>query len=296
MKRVLPIALAAIAIVLSLVTFQAAIQTASNQEPVPVQAIYYKDKVIVLLYHDIRERLSDNTHQSGTVTVQQFRNHLQSLREQDYQIISMETFVNFMLHGGAVPSNAVVLTFDDGYESFYSKAFPVLCEYDATASNFIVGVSTDIYNPDAYTHLSWDQMRELKAAGMSIYSHSYNLHHIVSTDKSGHKEPGLIARQYLEQRKSRENESEHRNRISSDLRFMEKRLIQELGTATKLLAFPFGAYDDTAVEEAARSGTELFFTVEEGINRSGGRFVYRINAGEPYMTSDALLKHLKTIY
>lgn len=260
-----------------------------------IHPVYYRDKAIVLLYHDVVESFEPGKQYHSTVTINQFREHLSMLKEKGFRIITMDTFVGFMLAGKPVPANAVVLTFDDGYESFYNAAFPVLQEFDVTASNFVIGISSDLFNPDAEPHLTWDQMRELKAKGMGIYSHTYNLHRYVRTDLKGQVGPALTSRLYLEQKKRQEFEQEYLNRISSDLKFMEKRLQQELGLQPKLLAFPYGAYHAAVVEEGRKVGIELFFTIEEGLNEPGSRFVRRINAGEASMTAEALWDKLKNM-
>ncbi|NTZ16105.1 polysaccharide deacetylase [Paenibacillus sp. JMULE4] len=271
-------------------------QTVAGVVQESIHPVYYRDKAIVLLYHDVVESFEPGKQNHSTVTIDQFREHLRMLKEKGFRIITMDAFVRFMLDGKPVPANAVVLTFDDGYESFYNVAFPVLQEFGVTASNFVVGVSSDLFNPDAEPHLTWDQMRELKEKGMGIYSHTYNLHRYVQTDLQGQVGPALTSQLYLEQKKRQEDENEYRNRISTDMKFMEKRLQQELGFQPKLLAFPFGAYNTAVVEEGGRVGIELFFTIEEGMNVPDSRFVRRINAGEPYMTAEALWHYIKNIF
>jgi len=261
-----------------------------------IRPVHYRDQAVVLLYHDVVERFEPEKQNHSTVTVGQLRDHLRMLKEKGFRIISMDAFVRFMLDGKPVPANAVVLTFDDGYESFYKAAFPVFQEFGVSASNFVIGVSSDLFNPDAEPHLTWDQMRELKAKGMGIYSHTYDLHRYVRTDVQGRVGPALTSRLYLEQKKRQEAEQEYRNRISTDMKFMDKRLRQELGWQPKLLAFPFGTYNASVVEEGRKAGVELFFTIEEGLNEPGSRFVRRINAGEPYMTAEALWYHLQNIF
>lgn len=258
--------------------------------------IYYKDKAIVLVYHDIRQMPASEEAGASTLGADRLEDHLMMLESRGFQIISMDAFAGFMLEGRSIPPNAVILTFDDGYESFYSEAFPILKRFGASASNFIVGISSDLFNPDAEPHLTWEQMRELKSHGMGIYSHTYNLHRMVPADRTGSEEPALTARMHLEQKRRSETEPEYRRRIFSDLTFLEKRFEQELGRDRSLLAFPYGSYDEIVLDEGAKAGIELFFTVEEGINVAGSRIVKRINAGEPYMTSDYLWNRLTAFF
>ncbi|NQX57512.1 polysaccharide deacetylase family protein [Paenibacillus qinlingensis] len=257
---------------------------------------YYKDKVIVLLYHDVRKQVPSGGSVSTTISSEQLREHLMMFKDKGFHIIQMEEFVQYMLKGKRIPANAVVLTFDDGYESFYEEVLPILQEFKVTASNFVVGISSDLFDPEAKPHMNWDQMRQLQAKGMGLYNHTYNLHHTVPSDPSGFLKPALTTRKYMEQNGVLETDTQYRKRIFSDITLMQKRLQQELGVRPSLLAFPYGAYDDTVLQEAHRAGIELFFSIEEGMNVKGNRIVKRINAGEPYMTTDALWFHLQSFF
>ena len=269
-----------------------------SDQPGPPKPWYYQDKAMVLLYHDVRKQVPPGEAGMSTVSSGQLQEHIQMLLDKGFHIIKMEEFVSFMLHGKRIPPNAVVLTFDDGYESFYHEAAPVLQRFGVTASNFIVGASSDLYHPDALPHMSWEQMRSLKARGMGFYSHTYHLHRMGSSGADGSLKPALANALRLGQTGTLESEEQYRTRIVSDMTFMEKRLRQELGGEHQpsLLAFPYGAYSDAVLEAGGQAGIELFFTIEEGLNESGSRIVKRINAGEPYITAEALWDHLQTFF
>ena len=59
------------------------------------------------------------------------------------------------------------LTFDDGHASDYTEAFPVLHELGLRATFFVVPTLVDTAG-----FVTWDQLREMVAAGMEIGSHS----------------------------------------------------------------------------------------------------------------------------
>jgi peptidoglycan/xylan/chitin deacetylase (PgdA/CDA1 family) len=65
-----------------------------------------------------------------------FRAHLEYLRRH-FNVISLPTLMEHYLHGRALPPNPVVLTFDDGYRSNYSLAYPLLREYGMPATIFL---------------------------------------------------------------------------------------------------------------------------------------------------------------
>ncbi|WP_010493085.1 polysaccharide deacetylase family protein [Paenibacillus elgii] len=255
----------------------------------PEATIHYENKVIVLVYHDVQKPDAAGMPRLLTVTPQQFEAHLKALKDHSYQVISMEDYVRFARQGKPVPPNAVVLTFDDGYESFYTRAYPILQKHGVPASNFVIGAPTDKRDPKKGQYLTWNQMRELIQAGHGIYSHTYDSHRMVDTAPKGPQQPALTHPAYLGQWKRTESAEEFRKRILSDLTFMNERLRTELGNRSKLLAFPYGAYNKETLQAAEEAGIELLFTIREGINTASDRLVHRIDAGEPYITADTLI-------
>lgn len=121
----------------------------------------------VLMYH----ALEDETHPAGAkdageqlyvLHVKQFREQMEYLHREGYR-----TFLLEELHLLDVwPEKSVVLTFDDGHESNYTLALPVLQEYGFKAVFFITTgwVGTPHY-------MTEEQIMRLHQAGMGIGSH-----------------------------------------------------------------------------------------------------------------------------
>lgn len=82
----------------------------------------YQNRVAVLMYHHI----SDTVRGTSVITPQLFREHLDMLQRKGYHVISTERLAQFLAGKATVPPRAVALTFDDGYESFYTYAYPEL--------------------------------------------------------------------------------------------------------------------------------------------------------------------------
>jgi hypothetical protein len=85
------------------------IATSMTQKP-----LLYQNQVSVLMFHDI-EPLSVN---NDTITPEQFGAKLDYLLSRNFHFITLQQFRNYMA-GNQLPDNAVLVTFDDGYESFY---------------------------------------------------------------------------------------------------------------------------------------------------------------------------------
>ncbi|MFP3513608.1 polysaccharide deacetylase family protein, partial [Peribacillus sp. SIMBA_075] len=90
-------------------------------------------------------------------------------------------FVQFVQTGTLPTENAVLITFDDGYESYYTEAFPIMREYGFPSVNFaIAGRIRDVAERkrvNMTTPLSRQQVNEMIASGLAdVASHTYSLH------------------------------------------------------------------------------------------------------------------------
>lgn len=250
--------------------------------------VYYRDKVIVLMYHHI-----DAVESGATISPARFGTHMKLLHERGYNVISMDQFYDFMLKGGDVPDNAVVITFDDGYDSYRTYGVKLMDKYNMVGTHFIIGQSSDLHNVKT-AHLTWDDMRDLKEKGHNFYNHTYNMHNYAPLDKSGNKTgPLLTNRIYIKEKGRVETQKEYVERITDDLATMEMRLKEELNNEHGIIAFPYGAYNATAKQVLKDLGVSLFFTIKPGINKAGSDEVYRLNAGTPKMTANKFVELLK---
>ncbi|WP_055745961.1 polysaccharide deacetylase family protein [Brevibacillus choshinensis] len=252
-----------------------------NNENKHADSFHYKEKIIVLIYHDISPNPFIKPHY--TVSPEQFKNHLDALIEYGYQIISVEDLLKFSLYNHNAPLNSVVITFDDGNESFYTYAYPLLKQYGFPATNFIkVGF---VGRRNKFT---WDQMREMKASKMSFFSHTYNQHRL-SEDGT----PILKCPLFLEKQKRFETQNEYHSRIKADLQLAEKRIHEELGEQPKLLAFPFNGYNETVLEIGKEIGIELFFTSKKGTNKRNQPIINRLIVGSANHSAENLIEQIK---
>lgn len=250
--------------------------------------IYYKNIVAVLTYHHIA--LEESAY---TISPQSFSNHLRALKNNHYNVISIEQFVGFLQGKANIPANAVVITFDDGYESFYQYAYPELMKQHMTATNFIIVGYIDnpfIHKPST---LNWKQISEMKKNGFSFYSHTYNTHSFV-IDKNGKEVSALTNHLYKKSEQRLANDEEYKQRILNDLSKADDILGEKLGNNLTLLCFPYGIYNKEVIDIGEKVGISYFFTGKEGFNaRETTKEIKRINVGSQGITSDILLKKLK---
>lgn len=129
----------------------------------------------ILTYHSIDE--------SGSVistAPDVFRRQMRSLKDSRYAAISLAELASVLTDGGDVPAKTVSLTFDDGFQNFYTSAYPVLCEYGFSATVFLVSDRCGKLNDWEDDHgalpgsrlLSWKEVGEIAENGIEIGSHS----------------------------------------------------------------------------------------------------------------------------
>jgi peptidoglycan/xylan/chitin deacetylase (PgdA/CDA1 family) len=118
---------------------------------------------VCLVYHDVlphRPRLNGSPEFFG-VSHRTFVDQLDIIRDSGMVGCSLAEALE---RGGR---GCVAISFDDGDAGQYARAFPTLLERKMTATFFIA--TSWVGRPD---YVTWDQLREMKQAGMSIQSHT----------------------------------------------------------------------------------------------------------------------------
>jgi len=187
---------------------------------------------VILQYHHV-----DSTTPSATsIDPAKFRQHMALLDEGGYHIWAVERLITALQDRQDIPDKVVVITFDDAYPSIYSHAFP---ELRARGWPFSIFVSTQYIQTKAGQFLSWDQLREMQAAGASIVNHT-------------HSHPHLL------RRLNNESSGAWRTRIKHEITSAQQLLQQNLGVTSKLLAYPYGEYDTQIARLVKRLGFIAF--------------------------------------
>ena len=182
--------------------------------------------VPVLMYHRV-DNLDPRQPQSKllrglTVSPETFRKQMEYLVSHGYRGIPLDNVENAVLHGGELPKRAVAITFDDGYDSVFDHAYPVLRKYGLPATIFVV--TSVVGRPH---HVTWDELRLMKKHGIDCASHT--VHH-----------PDLTKLSLAQ--------------IDLELRGSRIRIKRETGESVDSLAYPGSRYDVEVVRDMRRSG------------------------------------------
>lgn len=149
--------------------------------------LYKNPKIPVLCYHNIatqNEKANYPEESDWTITTDNFKEHLDYLKNNNYKTLTMDEFYNWKIGNLNLPYKSVLITFDDGFLSNYEYAFKLLKEYNMNATVFVVGSfidnsTTNEWNGNIKTYMTKDLLENLKNEypNIEIYSHSYNLHY-----------------------------------------------------------------------------------------------------------------------
>jgi poly-beta-1,6-N-acetyl-D-glucosamine N-deacetylase len=187
---------------------------------------------VILMYHHV----SDQTPASTSVSPTIFKEHLEFLAEHDFKVMDLITVVSKLRQGESLPDSVVVLTFDDGYESVYTEAFPLLKKLGWP---FTVFVCPEAINKRQGPVATWDQLREMSNSGATIASHGLN-------------------HEFMTRPRPDEDSELHLRRLERELVYAQKQLVdQHLGEAN-LLAFPFGEYSPSVQTVVQRLNLTAF--------------------------------------
>ena len=128
----------------------------------------------ILTFHSIEDRRSPISFPRHL-----FRYGLARLHAQGYRSLGLSEAIEFLQKGAALPQRALVITFDDGYQTVYDEAFPVLQEFGITATVFLTSGDSGSVDPDGRlssregrSMLSWSQIIEMSRAGISFGAHT----------------------------------------------------------------------------------------------------------------------------
>jgi len=195
--------------------------------------------VPILCYHRFGKTCKSNL----CISERTFAKQLEYLKNNGYHTIHLSDLMEFLNYKTAIPSKSVIITLDDGYRSNYKFAYPLLKRYGYTATLFIY---TDFVEASRNA-LTWNQLRELKAAGFEIGSHS-------------------ISHADLTQKLPNENDQAFWSRITQELINSKKLIDRELKQNTQFFAYPYGNYNQQILGLFPKIGYKLGLTIRTGGN------------------------------
>ena len=203
-------------------------------------------RVSVLGYHDLSEGQPETAMRIHT---SKFRQQMETIRQLGLSVISLEDFVAWKKGEKQIPPRSVLLTFDDGWKSVYTDAFPVLKEYKYPFTlylykNYVDGGGKALTTP---------MIKELLANGGSLGSHSVS-----------HPYPATI--KMFRKKGQNDYDGFLRKELGESKRFLEEKFPEKKVTS---FAYPGGFFTEEMFPLADEFGYTYLFTVLPGKVKRG---------------------------
>lgn len=95
-----------------------------------------KSNKLILVYHGVVEK-PDHNVSVGPIAVEQFARHLAYFK-QNFDVVSQDEIFEMNRNGIVPKRKTIAITFDDGYENNYRRAFPLLKQYGFPSTMYII--------------------------------------------------------------------------------------------------------------------------------------------------------------
>jgi len=223
----------------------------------------------VISYHDIRDDVAgDYDADQYAVSTRNLIEQFTWLRDNGFHPVSVDAIIAAYEEHRPLPPNAVLLTFDDGLASFYTRVYPLLrlFRYPAVVSVVSSWIETEAdvgylgtkRKDDDF--LTWDQLREMQSSGLvEISSHSHDLHNGIRGNPQGNMQPAATTRLY--DGEHYETEAAYLKRLKRDLSLSVDAIQKNTGQAPRIITWPYGALNDSAADVAAELGMRINLTL-----------------------------------
>ena len=184
--------------------------------------------IISIMYH----RFEENKYPSTNIRLEDFRSHIQIIKESNFEFISHAEFKKYLNIKNS--KKKILLTIDDGFSSFYLNAWPILKKEKIP---FIIFINTESIGSPGY--MNWDQIKEIsKFEFVHIGNHSHS-------------------HEYLADMSNEE--------IKKDLEISIKLFKEKLNHKTEFFAYPFGEYKNSFKKIVKDLGFSYGFGQHSGV-------------------------------
>lgn len=200
----------------------AEISTTTEQIPHTKDLAAEKLDLPILVYHIVRPSYPNDSAavRALALTPETFDAELHYLKTNNYHVITFADLEDHYAADKSLPEKPIILSFDDGWKNQFVYALPILEKYRYPATFFVFTNKINHRN-----FLSWDNLKEMRAAGMTIGAHTRSHPYLTR----------II------------NPTDLWEEINGSKQILEK----QLATPINEFAYPFGQYN-TAVRDLVK--------------------------------------------
>ncbi|WP_319202529.1 polysaccharide deacetylase family protein [uncultured Ilyobacter sp.] len=205
-----------------------------------------KYEMPILMYHRVIKDESEKGIHGTYVTVDQFDEHMNILKDRGYETVVFEDLLkNKFKQRFDKNKKQIMITFDDGYEDNYNYAFPILKKYGFKAVVYLVSHLDynkwdveNINNPEKkYMLMTTEQLLDMQKNGIEFGGHTK------THAKLSRIEPEEAREEIFESKESLEN-------------ILDKKLIS--------FAYPYGDLNDRVKQMAEEAGYKFAVATDSG--------------------------------
>jgi len=206
-------------------------------------------QIPVIVYHhilpdEVNTRFLDN---EWTISTENFTQQIRYLNENGFYTPTLDELEAFLYKGRPLPANSVMIHFDDGYYSNYVYAYPILQRYGLRAVLFPITSRSEALG-DYQPPICHDTLT--RAAAITLRNPSYVFETASHTHDMHGYAPGAAHPMMIT--------ATHEEIIADTLRSFEF-----VGNH-RAFAFPFGRYNNNAINALAEAGITMAFTTRTG--------------------------------
>jgi len=201
---------------------------------------YGGPRAAILMYHSVGAPNGQTT--CLDVSEQDFARQMAFLHARGFRVIRLTDLAALLRRGEKAGAGTVVITFDDGYDNNYTKAFPILKKYGFPATIFVIagrlGKDYDVAKGVPGRIVTPQMMQEMVASGLvDIGSHTTSHYYLPEV-----RDASLLW---------------------EELRGSKIFLEAVVGAPVASLSYPLGGYRRSTEEMARRAGYEAAVTTSK---------------------------------
>ena len=236
-----------------------------------VDAIAPGQRFVSIALHDVVDTPAELEAESLTT------DHLVALfdflKGDGWTVISLDDVAAANQKIKPLPEKSILITFDDGYRSLYTRVYPLIQAYHYPVVAALVGQWMDgpmdgnvSYGGEMVPRskfLSWDEVREMQASKLVEFaSHSHSLHADTAANPHGSRMPRAITHRFNDSLGAYDTEAEYESEMIENFKLDRALFVKELKKPARAIVWPFGRYSQKTIDVAKSAGFKFALTLD----------------------------------
>jgi peptidoglycan/xylan/chitin deacetylase (PgdA/CDA1 family) len=201
-------------------------------------------ETVIFGYHRFVNKVR---HPDTEITPAAFEEQMKDLKDHGITVIRMQDLLAWKRGEKNIPPHCAVITFDDGWQSQYDVAWPILKKFGYPLTMFIYTEGVRGGHFGGGEAITWEELGEMRDAGVDIEAHS-------QTHQDLRKPYDKVTKHHL-------NPAEYEQWLHNEIAGSKDILEQKLAIKVDCFAVPYGFYNEHIKQVAQNAGYSAIFTV-----------------------------------